>query len=354
MKTAIRMGRVIAPLGLILVWAAPVAAAGPTWQHWRTIPGVFDIAGPRDDGKLVVAGRGLLYLVDAAGNVSPFARGPQGYADDAGAEAYLTLSSGHEVTGAECSFARDDVFVLRLHAPLGITRIDHQGHATAFAHVTGVDSLNGIAFDTTGKFGFRLLASGPSNGKTAILAIDCKGRVDFITHSAPVLEGGLAVAPKGFGAFAGDLIAPDELSGKIYAIRPDGTVTLVAMSGLPSGPDTGVESLGFIPRGFTRNGKVYYSDRATPGNPHPGTDSLLRLAASVLASAGVRDGDLLGATEGGATMIAVRCRATCHVLTVVGTSSTSHGEGHIAFTTKKVPGSELETGDGESEAEDSG
>lgn len=247
----------------------------------------------------------------------------------------MTLSSGRQVTGADCAFARDDVFVLRLHTPLGITRIDHQGHATAFANVMGVDSLNGIAFDTTGKFGFRLLASGPSKGKTAIVAIDCKGKVDFITHSAPVLEGGLAVAPKSFGAFGGDLIAPDELSGKIYAIGPDGTVQFVALSGLPAGPDTGVESLGFVPRGFTRNGEVYYSDRATPGNPHPGTDSLLRLSAFALFAAGVRDGDMLGATEGGATMIAVRCRATCHVVTVIGTPSTSHGEGHIAFTTRK-------------------
>ena len=341
-KSAIRISSLLIPLALILAGAAPVAAAGPTWLHWRTVPGVFDIAGPRDDGKLVVAGSGLLYLVDAAGNVSPFARGPHGYADDAGAEAYLTMSSGREVTSADCEFARDDLFVLRLHAPLGITRIDDLGHASAFANVVGVDSLNGIAFDTTGKFGFRLLVSGPRNGKTVIAAVDCKGRVDFITHTAPVLEGGLAVAPKGFGAFAGDLIAPDELSGKIYAIGPDGLVRVVALSGLPAGPDTGVESLGFVPRGFTRRGEVYYADRATPGNPHPGTDSLLRLSASALFAAGVRDGDLLAATEGGATMIAVRCRATCHVLTVVGTPSTSHGEGHIQFTTRKLLGRELD------------
>jgi len=77
MKTAIRTGWLIVGLVLILVGAAPVAAAGPTWQHWRTISGIFDIAGPREDGKLVVAGSGLLYLVDTVGNVSPFARGPK-------------------------------------------------------------------------------------------------------------------------------------------------------------------------------------------------------------------------------------------------------------------------------------
>jgi hypothetical protein len=246
------------------------------------------------------------------------------------------VSSGHRTEDAECNFSRDDVFVLRLHAPLGVTRVDKQGRATLFATVNGIDSLNGITFDTTGKFGYRLLVSGPSAGKTAVATIDCNGKVQFITRTAPVVEGGLAVAPRGFGSFGGDLIAPDELSGKIYAIAPNGTVTVVALSGLAAGPDTGVESLAFVPKGLTRGGEVYYSDRATPGNPHPGTDSLLRLSASALAAAGVHDGDMLGATEGGATMVAVSCRKTCHVVTVVGSASTSHGEGHIAFTVTKI------------------
>jgi hypothetical protein len=334
-KAAVRTIWPLLPVGLLLTAATPAAAAGPTWEHWRSISGIFDIAGTRHDGSLVVAGSGLLYLVDPAGHVAPFARGPQGYADDAGAEAYLTLSSGHQESDAECSFKADDAFALRLHAPLGITRIDKQGRATPFATVTGVDSLNGIAFDTSGKFGFRLLATGPSTGKTAVVAIDCNGKVQVITRDAPTLEGGLAVAPRGFGSFGGDLIAPDEYSGKIYAIGPDGTVSVVAVPGLAVGPDTGVESVAFVPKGLTRGGEVYYSDRATPNNPHPGSDSLLRLSASALAAAGVHDGDMLAATEGGATMVAVSCRPTCHVVTVVGTASTSHGEGHIAFTLTK-------------------
>lgn len=336
-KAAIRTAGPLLLFGLILVAALPAAATGPTWEHWQNIPGIFDVAGPRTDGSLVVAGSAKLYLVDPAGAVIAFARGPQGYADDAGAEAYLTVSSGHKVTGAGCSFIADDVFVLRVHSPLGITRIDAQGNATPFATVTGVDSLNGITFDTTGKFGFRLLVSGPSKGKTLIAAIDCASAVELITNAAPVLEGGLAVAPAGFGAFGGDLIAPDELSGKIYAIGPDGAVSVVAASGLPAGPDTGVEGVAFVPPGLTRGGELYYSDRSTAGNPHPGTDSLLRLSSSDLVAAGVHDGDLLAATEGGATMIAVSCQATCQVATVVGSPSTSHGEGHIAFTINYIP-----------------
>jgi hypothetical protein len=320
-------------VGLTLIFTG---ATGPTWEHWQTIPGIFDVAGPRQDGSLVVAGNGLLYLVNPAGVVTPFARGPQGYAADAGAEAYLAVSPGHEVTEGGCSFAPDDVFVLRLHAPLGITRIDGRGQATPFATVSGVESLGGIAFDTTGSFGFRLLVSGASKGKTTIAAIDCTGAVAFITKTAPTLEGGLAVAPTGFAPYGGDLMAPDELSGKIYAIGPDGTATVAAVSGLPAGPDTGVESLAFVPQGFSRGGAAYYSDRGTPGNPHPGTDSLLRLTSSYLAGAGVHDGDLVGATEGGATMVDLRCDATCNQFTVVGTTSTSHGEGHIAFTANRI------------------
>ncbi len=284
----------------------------------------------------MVAGSGQLYLVDPNGGVSPFARGPQGYADDPGAEAYLTVSTGHAVSGAGCSFMADDVFVLRLHAPLGVTRIDGQGRATPFATVTGIDSLNGIAFDMTGRFGFRLLVTGPSKGKTAVAAIDCTGAVEFVTHAAPVLEGGLAVAPASFAPWGGDLIAPDELSGKIYAIGPDGTVDVVTTLGLPFGQDIGVESVAFVPQGLTRGGAAYYADRATANNPHAGTDSLLRLSASDLAAGRVHDGDLLAATEGGATMVALGCHATCQEVTVVGTASSSHGEGHIAFTINKI------------------
>src|SRR5258708_28589352 len=108
--------RTLALTGLALILTG---ATGPTWEHWQTIPGIFDVAGPRQDGLLVVAGNGVLYLVDPEGNVSPFARGAEGYiGEGGGAESYMTVSPGHEVTGAGCSFAPDDVFVLRLHAPV--------------------------------------------------------------------------------------------------------------------------------------------------------------------------------------------------------------------------------------------
>src|SRR5215472_8447649 len=196
----------LAFLALLLAGLTPADAAGPAWQLWRHIPGVFDVVGPRSDGRLLVAGSGRLFLADAGGTVVPFAGGQGGYADSA------------------CDFAPDDAFVLRLHQPYGVTRVATTGTAQPFAAVAGVESLNGIAFDTTGKFDHRLLVSGPVHGRTAIVAIDCRGSTQVITDAAPVLEGGLAVAPSGFGAFGGALVAPDELSGRIYAIDPDGTV----------------------------------------------------------------------------------------------------------------------------------
>jgi hypothetical protein len=328
-----RRAAALLPALAALLYAVPAGAAPPTWQPVAKVGGIFDVGGPRKDGSLVVAGSGHLFLVDPEGAVTPFAQGPGGYADDRGAEAYLAVSPGLHPGGPGCDFQAGDVYILRLHAPLGITRVDVQGTKTAFVTIPGIQSLNGIAFDTVGFFGHRLLVTGSAGaGKTEVAEVDCNGAVQILTQSAPALEGELAVAPIGFGAYAGALIAPDEYSGNIYAIRPDGSSAVVARSGLPTGGDIGVESVGFVPDGFMAGGSLFYSDRATPGNPHPGTDSLLRLSAGDLNAGGVQEGDLLAVTEGGANMIAVRCGVACTVMPVLEHPTTAHGEGHLVFT----------------------
>ena len=131
---------------------------------------------------------------------------------------------------------------------------------------------------------------------------------------------------------APDLIGADENSGQVWAIDPNGKASLVVISGLPSGGDTGVESEGFVPPGFIAGrGFAYLADRGTPNNPFPGTDSILRISATALASAGIQDGDLLVATEGNGTTIAVRCAETCSVLPAAQGTNGGHIEGHIAF-----------------------
>ena len=141
--------------------------------------------------------------------------------------------------------------------------------------------------------------------------------------------GGIAAAPKPFGRFAGDLIAPSEQLGKVFAITPGGKSLLVAKSGLPRGHDIGVESEGFVPSG-TRDALV--ADLLSPYSAHPGDDVALRIQAAALTAAGVRPGDLLVASEAGALTDAIRCSASrCKVRQVADGPSEPHVEGHIAF-----------------------
>ena len=126
-----------------------------------------------------------------------------------------------------------------------------------------------------------------------------------------------------------DLIAPDEKSGRIFAITPHGRSLLLASSGLPHGQDIGVESEGFVPGGAVA---ALTADRFTPGNKHPGNDLVLRLGPAALHAAGVRPGDLLVASEGGDRTVAIRCSASgCRVRHVADGPTEAHGEGHIAF-----------------------
>jgi hypothetical protein len=169
-----------------------------------------------------------------------------------------------------------------------------------------------------------------------LFALDCQGGLTVITDTAPSMEGGIQVAPATFGAFAGYLIGADENSGQVWAIAPDGTARVVFRPNLPTGGDTGVESVGFVPPGFSGGGTAYLADRGTANNPFPGTDSILRLAWPALAPAGVTEGDLLVATEGGGTTVAIRCAATCSaspVATGPADGRTGHIEGHLTLTT---------------------
>ena len=88
------------------------------------------------------------------------------------------------------------------------------------------------------------------------------------------MEGGIAVAPASFGCYGGDLVAPGETSGRVFAIGPDGSVVTLVVSGLPHGGDIGVESADFVPLGFSAGDAAYLADRFSqaaglyrPGEP---------------------------------------------------------------------------------------
>jgi hypothetical protein len=204
-----------------------------------------------------------------------------------------------------------------------------------FRHLPGVVDLAGPRGDgsflvaATGRFGHKLLVTAGLGGKTTVFGVGCDGRLSAVTTDGPPVEGGIVVAPATFGAFGGDLIAPNETSGRVYAVSPAGTVVTLARSGRPAGGDIGVESAGFVPAAAAA---AYLADRFSPGNKHPGDDAILRLPAAGLARAGVRAGDLLVATEGGAQTIDVRCSAACTVTYVAAGPAVAHAEGHIVFS----------------------
>ncbi len=303
------------------------ATRPPALAHWtpyRHVASPIDVVGPRGDRAMVVAANGRLWLLSPSGALRAFA---PTYHSNPGLEAYITLATaGHR----GCSFGADTVYAISFGSPRGVVAISPQGRVRPFASIAARGLIDGIAFDETGSFGYRLLVATTAGKHTALDAVDCHGAVRSITTNAHRVEGGIAVAPATFGRFAGDLIAPDELGGGIYAVTPGGRNLLVASSGLPHGSDTGVESEAFLPAGGRF--EALLADRLTPGNPHPGDNVLLRVGSAALFRAGARPGDLLVATEGGAKTDAVSCAGgACSVLHVAGGPRIAHAEGHITI-----------------------
>src|SRR5207248_1479841 len=142
--------------------------------------------------------------------------------------------------------------VVDLSPSNGVTAVDRRGHVRQFANIPGPGLATGIAFDRVGHFRHRLLVTVTLGIESALYAINCHGRVAELAAHMPKVEGGMAVAPRGFGRFGGRLIAPDEASGHVYAIPPNGAGEVVAPIHLPVGGDVGVGSVGFVPRGFGR------------------------------------------------------------------------------------------------------
>jgi hypothetical protein len=199
-----------------------------------------------------------------------------------------------------------------------------------------VDLLTGIAFDGTGRFGNQLLVAGRRGTRTTLFSIDCQGRLKTLTENAPLLEGGMEVAPQLFGDHGGDLIAGDENSGDIVFIRFDGTSGVLINPGLPAGPDIGVESVGFIPPGFIgRGGTAYVADRRSPGSPTEGSDSIWRVTSEQFSQVAIDENDLVVVTESGRSAV-VRCRATCRTFPF-GDAANAHIEGHVTVVLGPAP-----------------
>src|SRR5258708_4261950 len=303
-------------LGVLAASTTPSSSAGPLqWSQWQHLVGVFDVGLQPDGAGLVAEGSELFFDIDRSGNMIPI-NTPTAFHDARGEEAYFAVSAG-EPTGGGCRFGHGAIYVLDPRSPKQALEIDqNSGQPRRFATIPGGDSLNGIAFDGSGAFGDHpLLVTGPSGTHSVIAAIGCHGDVTTISGSAPRMEGGVTVAPKTFGGHASELIAVDEIGGDIIGVTPAGTISTLVNLPQPKGGDLGVESTGFVPADFlTHGGAAYPAHRGTANNPHPGTDSLLRLTSSQLAPAGLHEGDLLVATEGAAATLALTRAPPCSLL----------------------------------------
>jgi hypothetical protein len=271
----------------------------------------------------------LLYR--PGGGVEPFAAGPGAYTGSGGEPYVVLVPARRRVPGVRCSFHRDDIYALDADTTPGIVRVTAGGKALRIGDLPPKAFASGIALDQTGRFGYRLLVAAVFDSTTTIYAVDCLGRMTTVAEGAPHLEGGMTVAPRSFGKFGGDLIAADETGGSIYAVSPDGHVTVVARPEVPHGGDIGVESLGFVRSPLGRTGVAYLADLSAPQSPTKGSDSLLALPSSVLGQAHLEPGDLVAVTEAGARTIAVRCAARCTSRRIAEGPAATHGEGHVTF-----------------------
>ena len=316
---------------------ALTASATPGAGKWRVVakaPGIVDVVGPRTDGRLVLSTHGGLFVMRPPGRPCPMPAGPRATRVRPG-EPYLTLGSGRRVSGAGCAFRRDVIFALDPGATPGIVRIDRSGRSSRFADLPAGAFPAGIAIDTVGLFGYRILVTSFASGTTTLYAFDCRGRARVVATGAPHVEGGIAVAPRTFGRFGGKLIAADEVTGRIYAFGAGGGVRLVVKSGLPAGGDIGTEAVGFVPPKLGRHGAGYLADLGSPGSPTSGSDSLLIFAGTGLSRANLHPGELIVATEAGAKTLAVRCARLCTVRRVTDGPAVTHAEGHITFVERR-------------------
>ena len=273
---------------------------------------------------------GPLFLWSPGVALSPFARGPRGY-DTTSGETYIDLGFGRRLGYANCSFGRDTLYALDQSITPGIVKVTSEGISSRFVNLPVGSLPTAITFDRVGRFGHRLLVAARAGATTTVYGIDCRGRLRLFDQGTPV-EGGMRVAPRGFGRFGGRLIMPDELSGNVYATSAKGTTRLLINAATPAGPDIGVEGLGFVPPGFDpRRFTAYVSSAHIAGNLGLGTQAILSLGPSALRRAHLRPGDLLAASEKGGTTAVIRCAPQCSTRTVAKAPPAAHVEGHIVF-----------------------
>jgi hypothetical protein len=209
----------------LLVSAAGAAAGPPT--------GLRPLARTRLPlGDVVWDGGRLLYVAEHTGQIDsgvlsggplrPFVTLPR-----AGEEVRCVRPpTGHGfAAGLFCHTATNDIY-----------RVTSAGRIVLFASLPERRTSDGaLAFDTSGRFGFVLLAAtGRSDDRHggAVFAISRRGTVSkIVSYPGPGGAENAAIAPPGFGSAAGDLLLTTDtarIEGRLLAIDPRGRVSTVA------------------------------------------------------------------------------------------------------------------------------
>jgi hypothetical protein len=142
----------------------------------------MDVVGPRRDGWMVPAAGGRLWLLGP----SPAVRAlPPAYHSNPGLEAYIALA---RASHKGCSFGADHLVRRELRLPSRRHFRQRSWAGARFASITAPGPINGIAFDETGRFGYRLLVTINARTRTTV-HFDCHGSIRGLgMETRPVLS----------------------------------------------------------------------------------------------------------------------------------------------------------------------
>jgi hypothetical protein len=148
-----------------------------------------------------------------------------------------------------------------------------------------------LAFDTVGRFGYRLVAAtgrsgGPTPAGGLVYTIGRRGGVRQVgTYAGPGGADELVIAPRGFGSVAGDALLTVDAgaSGAVVAVGPNGTTRSIAT--FPEGPNpiAPIPKVSRRPRGTGAPFPgLYVSDDTTGYTYLAPAASLVRYAGDVI------------------------------------------------------------------------
>jgi hypothetical protein len=212
--------------GLVLLCSASTSAASPRIDVRPLVKTDLPL------GDVVWTRGNLLYVAERTGQIDeggsaggplrPFATLPR-----EGEEVRcVPAPTGHGFrAGLYCHTARNNVY-----------RVTGSGRIVLVARLPERRTSDGaLAFDTTGRFGFALLAAtGRSDDHHggAVFAINRRGTVTKVgSYPGPGGAENAAIAPVGFGTTSGDLLLTTDKprgQGKLLAMDPRGRVSTIA------------------------------------------------------------------------------------------------------------------------------